>query len=198
MEATEGPLSKTAPESGAEPPSPIPGRHTLTNAPGTHSCQPAFIYAPSTLDEIQLVVRAAGEAGRHVRVAGGLRSHGDAAMTKDVVVSLERYGRVHMIDCDKAIIMVQAGVTMGRLHDKLASFELALPQFGSDPDVTLAGALSMGEGGESWHGRDVRGTGLTCTLQNRAKRLNSLRKSVTPVGRHGARAVVAGTLRFGI
>lgn len=121
----------------------------LANLSGTHVCVPASTFTPKTLEEIQLIVRAAGEAGRRVRVAGSLTACSDAAMSKDVVVSMSEYTGVHMIDCDKAIVMVQSGIRLGDLHQKLRSFDLGLHNCGETADQTLAGAISTGYHGEA-------------------------------------------------
>jgi FAD/FMN-containing dehydrogenase len=70
-------------------------------------------------------------------------------MCKDVVVSMAKYNRVHMIDCDKAIVMVQSGILLEDLHRKLRSFDLGLPNCGETADQTLAGAISTGYHGEA-------------------------------------------------
>ncbi|KAA0157519.1 hypothetical protein FNF29_00095 [Cafeteria roenbergensis] len=119
-------------------------RDRLVNRSGTQSCAPCAVYAPTSLEEIQVLVRTAGETRQCIRVAGSLSAHNDSAMSKDMVISLERYDAVHMIDCDKAIIMVQAGIVLRKLYEKLASFDLGLKHCGPDADVTLAGALSVG------------------------------------------------------
>ena len=129
-------------------PTPVAGRDRLVNRSGTQSCAPCAVYAPTSLEEIQVLVRTAGETRQCIRVAGSLSAHNDSAMSKDMVISLERYDAVHMIDCDKAIIMVQAGIVLRKLYEKLASFDLGLKHCGPDADVTLAGALSVGHHGE--------------------------------------------------
>jgi FAD/FMN-containing dehydrogenase len=120
-----------------------------TNWSKTHSCVVDGYFEPTTLDEIQSVVSMAREAGKKLRVVGSLTSHNDAAMSKDILLSLRKYNAIHMLDCDKAIVMVQAGVRVGELLEKLAPFGFTIPQCPTRLDLSLGGAIACGHHGES-------------------------------------------------
>ena len=69
---------------------------------------PRDFFEPSTLEEIQAIVRMAHSSGRHIRVCGALHSPNDCAMSEDVLVSLRKFNQVRAVDRARRMIMVRA------------------------------------------------------------------------------------------
>ena len=113
----------------------------------THSCLPKSYYEPTTLAEIQSIVRTCANDGRVIRVVGSAHSPNDCVMNDDVILSLRKYNKVLLLDVENALVKIQAGITLHELNEALANVGLAMPSLGSISDQTLAGAIATGTHG---------------------------------------------------
>lgn len=123
----------------------------LTNWAATCTARPRAFYTPRSVEEVQAIVRDCARRGATMRAVGTVHSPNDCAMCDDVVISLANMDRVLVVDAERSIAKVQAGVTLSTLNEVLVAHGLALPNLGSISWQTLAGAIGTG----------VHGTGAT-------------------------------------
>ena len=126
---------------------------TVTNWNGTSECHPSEVHFPSTIDEIQSIIRQTRHANKRLRIIGH-RAHtwGLISMCDDgdVVVNLGHFNKVLSVDEKNRTITAQAGCS---LEDMVATLEkegLALLNMGEATEQTLGGVTATathGSGG---------------------------------------------------
>ena len=131
------------------------------NWAGTARCRPSRILRPSGDEEIAETIGAAARAEKRVRVAGSGHSFNDIACTDEVLLSLDRHDRILDVDREARTVTVQAGITLGRLSEQLASHGLALSNLGDVGYQTLAGALAT-----ATHGTGARFGNLSTQVRS--------------------------------
>jgi L-gulonolactone oxidase len=131
------------------------------NWAGTARCRPSRILRPSGDEEIAETIGAAARAEKRVRVAGSGHSFNDIACTDEVLLSLDRHDRILEVDREARTVTVQAGITLGRLSEQLASHGLALSNLGDVGYQTLAGALAT-----ATHGTGARFGNLSTQVRS--------------------------------
>lgn len=124
----------------------------LVNWAGIYSAKPLEFYEPTSTPELQEIVRSARARGLVVRAVGALHSPNDSAFTNDIIVSLAKLNRVLVLDLERKLVKVEAGITLETLNEVLATHGLALPNLGSISEQTVAGAISTGTHGECLQG----------------------------------------------
>ena len=110
-------------------------------------CVPARTWEPTTVEEVQAIVRAARRDGRKVRVVGDSHSWSPLCPTDDYLLSTRRLNRVLAVSADPPRITVEPGVTVGQT---LAAYERAgvcLPMNVDIPTITIGGAVAVGANG---------------------------------------------------
>ena len=117
------------------------------NWAGDQRCVPAAIERPASLDQLQAVVRRAGERGLRVRAVGSGHSFTEIALSDGVLVRLDRLDRILDVDHDAHTVTVEAGIVLGELNRRLDGLGLALENLGDIDRQTLAGAISTGTHG---------------------------------------------------
>lgn len=119
-----------------------------SNWAGNVACQPRFVHAPTSEEDIVAVVRSAAVAGERVKVVGSGHSCSSIAAADDAhLVTLSRYNRVLRVDPVARQVTVQAGIRLDVLNEVLASHGLALDNLGAITEQTAAGAISTGTHG---------------------------------------------------
>lgn len=121
--------------------------HTITNWGGNLRFRPQVVYFPDTEKAIVELVRRARREGRRVRVMGARHSWMPLITTADVLVSLDRWQGVELIDVDRGIVEVRAGTRLRRLGPALARLGLAMENLGDVDVQSVAGALLTGTHG---------------------------------------------------
>ena len=129
------------------------------NWAGNQVARPAAIHHPASEDALVAIVRAAAAADRRVKVVGTGHSFTDIAVTDGDLVVLDRYTGVLAIDAEKALVTVQAGLSLHELNGLLESRGLAMPNLGDIDGQTVAGATSTGT-----HGTGVGLAGLAAAI----------------------------------
>jgi L-gulono-1,4-lactone dehydrogenase len=109
---------------------------------GNQRCNPLALHKPDSEEALIALVRAAAEAGEHVKVVGAGHSFTDIACTDGHMVSLDNYRRVLDVNVDAATIKVQAGISIHDLGKVLAGHGLAQPNLGDIAYQSIAGAIS--------------------------------------------------------
>ncbi|MFJ6673516.1 FAD-binding protein [Actinosynnema sp. NPDC091369] len=117
-----------------------------TNWAGTFTFSAAHTAHPTSVEELQDVVRAAGSA----RVVGAGHSFSTIADTDGTLISLDRMPEV--FEVRGATVKVGAGTRLARLAERLHAAGLALPAMPSLPHITIIGACATATHGS---GNDV-------------------------------------------
>ncbi len=109
---------------------------------------PLAVVTPSTVEEVQAIVRACADYRSPIAIRGGGASYSDGYThnaARGVTLSVERLTRILEIDETDATVTVEAGVTWKQLHDALAPLGWRTPFFGpfSGLHATIGGGLSQ-------------------------------------------------------
>jgi alditol oxidase len=110
----------------------------LRNWAGNHAYVAAQLLKPSSIEELQEIVRAS----RSLRVLGSRHSFSDIADTTGDLVSLERMPRRFDLDRRAGTVTVDGGVRYGELCDPLDAAGFALHNLASLPHISVAGACA--------------------------------------------------------
>lgn len=110
----------------------------LTNWAGNHVYVAERLHEPTSLGELQEVVRTC----RSVRVLGSRHSFNDIADTAGDLVSLRHMPRVFELDEAAGTVTVDGGVTYGALCKPLYRAGFALHNLASLPHISVAGACA--------------------------------------------------------
>jgi FAD-linked oxidoreductase len=121
---------------------PLHATFVFKNWGGNQRCHPVALHRPDTEEAIVHLVRAAADAGEHVKVMGAGHSFTDIACTDGHMVSLDNYRRVLDVDLDEQTIKVQAGISIHDLGEALAGHGLAQPNLGDIAYQSIAGAIA--------------------------------------------------------
>lgn len=119
----------------------------INNWARTASCRPHRYYVPLDEAEVVSIVEEAARLGRGVRVIGGGHSWSDAAMSGDLLMSLDRLAGVQSVD--GMDVTVGAGTRIHALNQALLEHGLALSCVGSIDAQSIAGAISTATHGSS-------------------------------------------------
>jgi FAD/FMN-containing dehydrogenase len=117
------------------------------------------IERPSSVEEVQRIVKAAKAAGRAISISGGQHAMGGQQFGKDTVhVSMSAFDRILGLDANRGVVEVQAGVEWPELIQYLwdnqkgmqTPWGIIQKQTGADR-LTIGGAISA----------NIHGRGLT-------------------------------------
>jgi FAD/FMN-containing dehydrogenase len=125
--------------------------HAFHNWAQTITCKPATYCQPDTENDVSDIVRDAAAGNKHVRIAGAGHSWAPLALTRDVLVNLDRLNKSLIADVLNHRYTVQAGIRLKDLIPRLRQDGLGLANLGSITEQSVAGAISTG----------THGTGLT-------------------------------------
>lgn len=120
---------------------------------GNQSCAPREIFRPTTLADLQFVVRTAAEEGRKVRAFGSGHSWMPLVPTDDFLVDVRGLNRLLEVDTAAGTITVEGGMTLGELtaHAQQAGLAIQSPTVANG--FTVAGMVATGSAGT---GNNVR------------------------------------------
>ncbi len=110
----------------------------LTNWAGTITFNASRFHRPTSVAQLQELVAGCG----HVRALGTGHSFNRIADTEGDLVSVADLPKTMTIDEQRATVTVGAGVRYGELATFLNDRGLALPNLGSLPHISVAGACS--------------------------------------------------------
>ena len=123
------------------------------------SSTPAFRARPTSVEEVQAVVRAARERGLGVKAVGASHSFTDIAATIGVLVDISAVDGLLHVDAERHRATLGAGTNLYQLPALLDPHGLALENMGDIDRQTLAGATSTGT-----HGTGARFRGLAAQI----------------------------------
>ncbi|KAJ8097550.1 D-arabinono-1,4-lactone oxidase-domain-containing protein [Lipomyces tetrasporus] len=134
-----------------------PARTTHHTWALTFFCRPELYLQPSSIEQLQTIVRAAHQFKKTVTVTGAGHSPSDITMTKDWLINLDDFDNVLSFSRHESglftDVRVEAGIRIYQLNAVLASRGLALQNLGSISDQSVAGIISTGTHGSSaYHG----------------------------------------------
>jgi FAD/FMN-containing dehydrogenase len=134
-------------------------RKRWRNDTGNEGIDPLRQVTPTTLEELQAIVREAERDGCAVRAVGSGHSWSDVALTDGILIHPTGMTRPLELESDllrpgvaetRALVRVQAGMTIAELNAHLQGRELALPNMGGFDGQTVAGVIST-----STHGSGI-------------------------------------------
>jgi len=127
----------------------VQSRDTWVNWDGQQSCKPAVVVQPSSIQEVQNVVRKAAEEGKKVHVAGSGHSFSPCVCTNDYLINLDKLNGLLSISENR--VTVEAGIRLYHLNELLALHGLRMKNLGHISEQSLAGVISTGT-----HGTGIR------------------------------------------
>ncbi|MCW2817275.1 MAG: putative decaprenylphosphoryl-beta-D-ribose oxidase [Marmoricola sp.] len=113
----------------------------------------SHVVRPTNEDEVRdLLTSAAREGGRGLLARGQGRSYGDVAQNAGgTVLDMSACDRVHQIDVEDGLVVVDAGVTLDHLLRTLLPLGLTLPVQPGTRHVSVGGALACDVHGKNHH-----------------------------------------------
>ena len=125
----------------------------ITNWNGTSQCHPSQVHYPSSIGEIQSIIRQTRSDNKRLRIIGH-RAHtwGSISMCNDgdVIVNLKNFNKVLSVDRKNRTITAQAGCSLDDMMPTLEKERLALINMGEATEQTLGGVTATathGSGG---------------------------------------------------
>ncbi|MCB9135207.1 MAG: FAD-binding protein [Anaerolineales bacterium] len=125
------------------------------NWAGNLTYRAAHLHKPTTLEEIQEIVRQSEK----VRVLGSRHSFNTIADTPGTHISLEALENIVTIDREHHTATINAGMKYGQLCEILDRAEYALPNLASLPHISVAGACAT-----ATHGSGVENGNLATVV----------------------------------
>ncbi|WP_333617776.1 FAD-binding oxidoreductase [Dietzia sp.] len=133
------------------------------------------VLTPRSTEEIQAVVSTVADAvtnksgaGAHSHAPRGIlarglgRSYGDSAQNSGgVVVDLSRFNKIHLIDAENAMVVVDAGVNLDQLMRAALPAGLWVPVLPGTRQVTVGGAIGHDIHGKNHHSAGSFGNHVT-------------------------------------
>ncbi|MGO4221827.1 FAD-binding oxidoreductase [Lysobacter sp. TAF61] len=111
---------------------------------------PLVVALPSSVEEVQMILRWANEEGVAVVPSGGRTglSGGAVAAKGELVLSLERMSRVLAFDAVDRTLTVQAGIPLEAVHNAAREHGLAYPvDFAARGSCSIGGNIATNAGG---------------------------------------------------
>jgi len=110
---------------------------------------PAYVVRPASADEVAGVLRVASAEGVPVTARGSGTGLSGAAIPREngILVSFERMNQILEIDTDNHVAVVQPGVTLAELDEKVAEVGLVYPVYPGELSASLGGSVSTNAGG---------------------------------------------------
>ena len=134
-------------------PPPITVPEILKNYQNTQDCFPGAIYDPTSIAEVQAIVRQAALQGHKV-MTGNRRfnSQIDAACAGngEVQITLKNMNQVVNLDTEKREVTVQAGMRFNELTTYLRDYKLSAPMVTELATFTIGGMLGSGTHGSTF------------------------------------------------
>ncbi|WP_020409597.1 D-arabinono-1,4-lactone oxidase [Hahella ganghwensis] len=125
---------------------------TITNYQDTYECHPGAVYDPTSVEEIQDIVRAALAEGRTVMTGNRkFASQIDAACTGDGQdqITLKNMDKIVSFDADAMTVTVQAGMRFNKLNEFLREQDLSVNMVTELGTFTVGGMLGSGTHGST-------------------------------------------------
>ena len=110
----------------------------------------ARVLTDPTVETIRQAVRSAGDRGVIARGLG--RAYGDPAQNAGgLVIDMSGLDRIHSLDADSGVVVVDAGVSLDTLMRRALPFGLWVPVLPGTRQVTVGGAIAADIHGKNHH-----------------------------------------------
>lgn len=110
----------------------------------------AYVFRPTTLEQVHDVFALAYQTGRSVGLKGGGNSYGDAFMnSENIVLDLSRMNRILAWNPDTGLVKVEPGVTIAKLWQYILEDGWWPPVVTGTMKTTLGGCASMNTHGKN-------------------------------------------------
>lgn len=116
---------------------------TVSNWSGTHEVQTRNFHQPENIQELENLVKESNEKRAKIRPVGSGLSPNGIALTRAGMVNLALMDEVLEIDKEKKIVVVQAGITVQALVDKIKQYGLTLQNFASIREQQIGGIIQV-------------------------------------------------------
>ncbi|MGM8884486.1 D-arabinono-1,4-lactone oxidase [Psychrobacter sp. 1U2] len=127
------------------------GSHKWENWVGYVSAEPEQKLTPSSVEELQDIVKKARATNKRVRVTGAAHSFSGCAKPEEIAISLHNMRGLISVDKDAKQATLYAGTYLFEIGDALREHGLALENMGDVQEQSIAGSASTA----------THGTGLT-------------------------------------
>ncbi len=121
--------------------------NTWQNWSGSVECVPTKIVYPASQEEIIAIVKDCRAQNIGLRVVGNGHSFMPLVKTDGVLMSLDKYSGIEVVDREKKQATVRAGTKIKLLGESLFVHGLAQPNLGDIDVQSIAGAISTGTHG---------------------------------------------------
>lgn len=150
-------VTKSGPDTPAQVVATVEGRGGVRwqNWARSQECRPERIFYPSTVGELQAIVRAAAASGRRVSIAGRGHSMGPLSLTDDYLVDTRRLNRIGPVDVQRRLVTVESGVSVAELDRVLRTHGLAMPTNVVLTSVRYGGIVATGCHGAGWQSQTI-------------------------------------------
>jgi FAD-linked oxidoreductase len=120
---------------------------TWSNWAGTYQVSPQRIAHPRSAADIADEIAGAADNGQSVKAVGSGHSFTDIAVTRGVLLALDRLTGVTAVDRASGLVSVAAGTTLAELNTALWNVGLSMSNLGDIDAQTISGAISTGTHG---------------------------------------------------
>ncbi|KAF8488900.1 L-gulonolactone D-arabinono-1,4-lactone oxidase [Gautieria morchelliformis] len=108
----------------------------------TYRCFPRATFQPEDESHCRLIIELARREGATVRACGAGHSPSDLTCTTGYLLRTDKLQRVLQINVHEKYVVVQAGISLHVLHQRLAQYGLAMSNVGSISDQSLGGVVT--------------------------------------------------------
>ncbi|MBE0429961.1 MAG: FAD-binding protein [Thermoleophilia bacterium] len=126
-----------------------------SNWSGSLRFVPGRVVAPDNEETLADIIRRAAADGHTVRVAGAGHSSVPLVETDGILVSLENFRGLELVDSSANVVAMQAGMTLKEAGESLLESGLALHNLGDVDMQTVVGAIGTGTHGTGRRLRDL-------------------------------------------
>lgn len=127
------------------------GNTKWNNWVGYVTAEPEQKLTPSSVEELQHIIKNARIAKKRIRVTGAAHSFSGCAMPEEIAISLHNMRGLISVDKDAQLATLHAGTYLYEIGDALREHGFALENMGDVQAQTIAGAASTA----------THGTGIT-------------------------------------
>lgn len=114
-------------------------------------CEPKEILYPSSLKEVQDLIKRVGKEKEKIRFLGSSHSWSDLICTSGYLINTDKLNKVIEINKQSRTVKVEGGIKLKNLIKILAANGLALSNQGFISEQSIAGAISTATHGSSYY-----------------------------------------------